>query len=236
MEAVVLDTTPASPDFGGAHEIPTAISRASACNLATRIPMVSTLHARLRSATAVVHLELERYLALMAPDVSMGRYKRIIALFYGFYRPLEADLERLSLLAPSRKFPLRARTELLTRDLLALGLEARAISELPICAALPSLREPEHFAGCLYVLEGASLGGQVITSTLREKLELTDDGGMAFFGGEGAATAARWKCVLEWLERVSLSGLRVDQIVTSACETFSSLINWIRVQGLNHEY
>jgi heme oxygenase len=85
-------------------------------------------------------------------------------------------------------------------------------------------------------VEGASLGGQVITSFLRERLELTDRGGTAFFAGDGAATAARWKCVLEWLERVSHSGLRVEQIVTSACETFNSLINWTRVQGLTHEY
>ena len=133
-------------------------------------------------------------------------------------------------------FPLRARTELLKRDLLALGLEAQVITELPTCRDLPSLHEPEHFAGCLYVLEGASLGGQVITSYLRERLELTDDGGMAFFAGDGAATAARWECVLEWLEGVSHSGLRVEQIVTAACETFNSLINWTRIQGLTHEY
>jgi signal transduction histidine kinase len=78
-------------------------------------------------------------------------------LFHRFYRPLEAGLERLNTLAPSRSFPLRARTELLKRDLLALGWEVQAISELPTCTDLPSLREPEHFAGCLYVLEGAIL-------------------------------------------------------------------------------
>jgi heme oxygenase len=198
--------------------------------------MVSTIHERLRSATRAVHLELERDLALTSPDASMVRYTRIIALFYGFYRPLEAALERLNTLAPSRRFPLRARSELLKRDLLALGLEVQAISELPTCRDLPSLREPEHFAGCLYVLEGASLGGQVIIHTLRERLELTDHGGMEFFSGDGAATAARWKCVLEWLEQISHSGLRVEQIVTAACETFNSLINWTRAQGLNHEY
>jgi heme oxygenase (biliverdin-IX-beta and delta-forming) len=200
------------------------------------MPMVSTIHARLRSATHAVHLELERHLALISPDVSIIRYRRIIALLYGFYRPLEAGLERLNTLAPSRKFPLRARTELLERDLLALGFGVQAISELPTCTDLPGLREAEHFAGCLYVVEGASLGGQVITRTLRERLELTERDGAAFFAGDGASTAARWKCVLQWLEYVSQSGLHVEQIVTSAHETFSSLINWTRAQGLNHEY
>jgi heme oxygenase (biliverdin-IX-beta and delta-forming) len=198
--------------------------------------MVSTIHARLRSATKAVHLELERHLALLGPDVSLVRYTRIIALFYGFYRPMEAGLNRLNTLAPSRTFPLRARTELLKCDLLALGLAVGAIAELPTCTDLPSLSEPEHFAGCLYVLEGASLGGQVITRYLREKLDLTDHGGTTFFAGDGVSTATRWKCVLQWLEHVSHSGLRVEQIVTSACETFSSLTNWTRAQGLHHEH
>jgi heme oxygenase len=192
--------------------------------------MVSTIHARLRSATQPVHLELERHLAILDPDVSMVRYTQIIAVFYGFYRPLEAGLERLNALAPARAFPLRARTKLLERDLLALGLDLQSISELPTCIDLPGLREPEDFAGCLYVVEGASLGGQVITRSLRERLKLTDDGGTAFFAGDGTFTVARWKCVLDWLEHVGHSGLRIEQIVTSACETFSSLLNWARVR------
>ena len=64
--------------------------------------MVSTIHARLRSATEAAHLELERHLALLGPNVSMARYTRIIALFYGFYRPLEAGLDRLNARAPAR--------------------------------------------------------------------------------------------------------------------------------------
>jgi heme oxygenase len=198
--------------------------------------MVVKIHARLRSATAEAHLELERQLALLRDDLSMVRYTQIIALFYGFYRPMEAGLQRLKTLAPEQRFPLRARTELLERDLIALGRGVRAISELPTCNDLPDLYNAEHFAGCLYVLEGATLGGQVITRHLRKRLELTDHSGTAFFAGDGASTAARWKCVLEWLEHVSHSGLRVEQIVTSACDTFRALAKWARVQGIQHEH
>jgi heme oxygenase len=198
--------------------------------------MVATIHARLRSSTKEVHLELERHLALLGGDLSMIRYTRIIALFYGFYRPMEAGLQRLKILAPHRDFPLRARTELLKCDLLALGWEEHAIAEIPTCADLPDLRTSEHFAGCLYVLEGASLGGQVIVRHVRERLGLTDHGGTAFFAGDGASTAARWKCVLQWLEHVSHSGLRAEQIVTSACQTFRALANWARAQGIHHEH
>lgn len=198
--------------------------------------MVPTLHAQLRSATHAVHLELEHHLDLMSPSVSLARYRRIIALLYGFYRPMEAGLERLSDLAPSREFSLRTRTELLRRDLLALGSDTQTISELPTCADLPGLRAPEHFAGCLYVLEGASLGGQLVTRHLRKTLELSDGRGIAFFSGDGASTPVRWKSVLQWLEHVSHCGLSLEQIVTSACDTFSSLLNWTRAQRLPHEH
>src|SRR5580700_9390706 len=113
--------------------------------------MVATIHAKLRSATRDVHLELERHLALLREDLSLVRYTRIIALFYGFYRPMEAGLQRLKTLVPEHRFPLRTRAELLKRDLLALGWEVQAIAELPTCTDLPDLRAPEHFAGCLYV-------------------------------------------------------------------------------------
>ena len=211
------------------------LRRASARDLGFPIPMVSTIHTRLRAATRAVHLELERHLA-MSPEVSLVRYTRIIALFYGFYRPIEAGLNRLDSRVPSRTFPLRARSALLKRDLVSLGLAEPAISGLPTCSDLPGLREPEHFAGCLYVLEGASLGGQIIARSLRERLQLTDRGGTAFFAGDGAATVARGQCVLQWLEHVSQSGLHAEQIVTSASETFGSLLNWAHAQGLNHEH
>lgn len=166
----------------------------------------------------------------------MIRYTRIIALFYGFYRPMEAGLQRLKILAPQQGFPLRARAELLKCDLLALGWGEQAIAAIPTCADLPDLWTPEHFAGCLYVLEGASLGGQVIIRHLRDRLEFPDHGGTAFFAGDGTSTAARWKCVLEWLEHVGHSGLRVEQIVSSACATFRALANWARAQGIHHEH
>ena len=196
--------------------------------------MTSVLHSRLRSATATHHLELERRLNLLGSVLSLARYTRIVAVFYGFYEPLERALKRLEPLVPAPGFPMRARTELLNCDLLALGVGAQAISEFPRCAHLPCLAEAEHFVGCLYVLEGAGLGGQVIVRALHREGKLNGRNGTAYFAGEGASTAARWKAVLEWLDRVGRSELRLDMIVESACETFISLANWARLQGIEH--
>jgi heme oxygenase len=196
--------------------------------------MTSVLHSRLRSATATHHLELERHLNLLGSVLSLARYTRIVTVFYGFYEPLERALKRLEPLVPALGFPMRARTELLNCDLLALGIGPQAIAEFPRCAHLPCLGEAEHFVGCLYVLEGAGLGGQVIVRALHREVKLNGRDGTAYFAGEGASTAARWKAVLEWLDRVGRSELRLDMIVESACETFISLANWARLQGIEH--
>jgi heme oxygenase len=196
--------------------------------------MTSVLHSRLRSATATHHLELEHHLNLLASVLSLVRYTRIVAVFYGFYEPLETALKRLEPLVPALGFPMRARTELLNCDLLALGIGPQAISEYPKCTNLPCLGEAEHFVGCLYVLEGAGLGGQVIVRALHRELKLNGRDCTAYFAGEGGSTAARWKAVLEWLDRVGRSELRLDMIVESACETFSSLADWARLQGIEH--
>jgi heme oxygenase len=189
------------------------------------------IHSRLRRGTAALHQRLEQQLDLLGPELSIPGYVRTLRTFYGFYAPVEARLARLAPTAPSLGVPLRARAALLERDLIALGTPPSAIAGLPRCARLPRLSRPEHFAGCLYVLEGASLGGRIVARALDERLGLTQDRGAAFFAGDADATAERWKRVLLWLDQFACPSTRADDIVASACDTFDALSSWARLQG-----
>ena len=91
----------------------------------------------------------------------------------------------------------------------------------------------EHLAGCLYVLEGACLGGQVIARALRERLGLSEAHGTSFFVGEGDSTRERWALVLTWLDSLVHAGVDEDEIVTSACETFGTFARWAKQQGVS---
>jgi heme oxygenase len=197
----------------------------------------SPLHAQLRAATAALHGQLESQLDLLGAALSMRRYRRVLEVFLGFYSPVEAQLRLLAPAAPPLGVPLQARALLLQRDLVALGMTPADLTALPQCGALPRLHEPEHMAGCLYVLEGASLGGRIIARALDQRLALRNDSGAAFFGGDGAGTAVRWKRVLRWLEEFADSGAgdgaRPEKIVASACETFSALARWLQLQGIS---
>ncbi len=167
--------------------------------------------ARRRTAASTLRQQLKRETAGTA-SASRGaaRVARSRALdppvppsaraFYGFYAPVEASLVRLAAAAPPLGFPLRARSELIESDLLALGLSRRELAELPRCTDLPRLSCPEDLAGCLYVLEGACLGGQVIAPVLHRRLGVAKGSGASFFVGDAEATSARWILVLAWLE------------------------------------
>ena len=164
------------------------------------------LRRRLRRETAGLHQHLEAQLAVLDPQLSIHRYRNVLRAFYGFYPPVEAGLAQLAAAGPPLGFPLRARAALLESDLLALGASRPELAELPRCADLPRLLCREDLAGCLYVLEGACLGGQVIAPMLQRRLGLAKGSGASFFVGDAEATAARWTCVLTWLEGMSSAG------------------------------
>ena len=93
----------------------------------------TSLRRRLKRETTAAHQHLEAQLGLLEPSLDVHRYRHVLETFYGFYVPVEIDVTRLAAAKPPLGFPLRARAELIERDLLALG---RSPAEL---AALPSL-------------------------------------------------------------------------------------------------
>jgi heme oxygenase (biliverdin-IX-beta and delta-forming) len=185
----------------------------------------SAIHSRLRTETAPLHRSLEARLGLLDPGLHHDRYRAVLRTFYGYWAAIEPALVPLATVAVPA-FPLRARTPLLERDLVALGCGRAELAELERCADLPRLTHVEDLAGCLYVLEGARLGGQVLARTLGARLGLTPARGCAFFAGDGEATLPRWRSVLDWLEALVSAGASSDGIVASACETFRTLARW----------
>jgi heme oxygenase len=197
---------------------------------AGRPDRASLLHQQLKRETAGLHKRLEAQLGLLGLEFSIHRYVQVLQIFYGFYAPVEASLVRLTTARPGLGFPLRARSELIESDLLALGLSRRELAELPRCTNLPRLSCLEDLAGCLYVLEGACLGGQVIAPTLDQRLGVAKGSGASFFVGDGEATSARWIFVLDWLEELVRAGARSEEITAAACATFLTLARWVEQQ------
>jgi heme oxygenase len=189
----------------------------------------TSLRQRLRRETTASHKHLEAQFGLLDPSLDGQRYRRVLETFYGFYVPVEIDVTRFAVAEPPIGFPLRARAELIERDLLALGRSPAALAALPLCSDRPQLSCLEDFAGCLYVLEGACLGGQVLTPLLHRRLRLAKDTGAAFFAGDEERTLPRWTVVVAWLDGLPRTGASTAKIISAATATFDAFARWAAV-------
>lgn len=182
---------------------------------------------KLRQETQASHVALEQGLPLMAPDLSRERYVALLRRFYGFYAPVE---RRVSAYRDPASWPDgldRRKVGLLERDLLCLGHAAGDLSGLPRCPAVP--RAPSRAAelGLMYVLEGATLGGQLIQRHVKAVLGLDAACGCAFFASYGRDAGAMWRSFCGVLERELATGPQQDEAVVAARETFDALRHWL---------
>lgn len=186
--------------------------------------------ARLKTDTRAEHEAIEQTLALMGSKLTTRTYRRRLEQFYGFYRPLEDGLAAIGgWSARDIDLSARGKVHLLTDDLAA--LEGPDPSLLPICSRLPRLLDAVDGFGCLYVLEGATLGGQILSRHLRDTLGITPDTGGRFFHGYGERTADQWRSFRRALGAFVDAHAAEDQMVSAAADTFRTLRLWCEARG-----
>ncbi len=125
---------------------------------------------------------------LVRPGLSLESYLLVLDFFQRFYEQLQPALYK-ALRQFDCDYPLGDRLAWLDADLKALG----HANSLPALGMEPlSLTRPAQWVGCLYVVEGSTLGGQVIARQLRALLGLDATHGARFFHGWGEETDTHW--------------------------------------------
>jgi heme oxygenase (biliverdin-IX-beta and delta-forming) len=187
-----------------------------------------TILRRLRNETSERHAALEQKLPLVNPSLSRDSYRSILEGFFGYYAPLEVKLGGSPGWAElGFDFSARRQVPQLEKDLVALGKTTEEVTQLPQCAELPELATIPQVLGCLYVIEGAKLGGQIITRHLHANLGITPETGGAFFVGYGAETGARWQAFGAMITAAVARLGGEDEIVANANRTFETLHHWL---------
>ena len=140
----------------------------------------SAILSDLKRETQACHAELERSVDFLSRVRNASGYRNLLEIFYGVFRPIEADLWklRMDMVKWLPDLEPRMRSAALRADLAVLG--NRRPGDLPL-AAVPSLSSLPARFGCLYVLEGSTLGGQFISRHIAESLTYTPQNGCAFF-------------------------------------------------------
>jgi heme oxygenase (biliverdin-IX-beta and delta-forming) len=179
---------------------------------------------KLKQSTRIHHDRASNNLDILRIHLSIEEYRDILQKLWGFYRPLEA------LIAHGIEWPLsvlnfdhRKKTPLLERDLYILG----APSFLPICTELPELVDFAQVLGCLYVLEGATLGGQIISRHIRKRLGLDQTNGCSYFCSYGTETNDMWNTFCHILATYASSSEIENQILQAAHSTFVTFNAWL---------
>ena len=186
--------------------------------------------AKLREQTAEQHHRLEAKLDILTRLSSPEGYKSLLERFYGFYLPLEIHLG--SVMCPPGSllnFTARRKTPLLEKDLLFLDLSERDLAELPQCQKLPTVESEAQAFGCLYVLEGATLGGQIISKYVADKLGYERERGATFFKSYGAEVRAMWCDFMQALGEYATAHDTDDEVVAAAVDTFDKFDQWLFV-------
>ena len=184
----------------------------------------STILTRLRLETRDEHDAVERVLDLMGPALTREIYCQRLVQFYGFYGPLEAALH-VRCAAPYLQtlVPRLDKTSLLRQDLHYLGVSTDALA---LCRDLPSVDSQAEILGCLYVMEGATLGGRMITQHIQATYGITPTTGGSFFDGYGDGTGKMWQAMRQLLLSCATDTETEDAIVASAIATFARLRGW----------
>ncbi len=183
---------------------------------------------RLRAAAAELHREVEGLLGFPQTIANLSSYRACLVSYYRLYSPTEASLwafadwPRIGIQADDRRQLPR-----LARDLQALQIDPL------LCPGatrgwLPPIPDFPHALGVFYVLEGSTLGGQIILRHLRAVLGESLDGADTFFNGHGPRTGAMWSAA-----RVAVDAYGekhpedCDRVIEGAASTFRAVGAWM---------
>lgn len=148
---------------------------------------------RLRAHTRGPHEALEADLDIFSHLASAAGRRRLTRLFHGLHAGAEAVLTPWLSAVQGLDYDARRRGPDLDRDLAHFGEPAP-----PPCPLTPPTSRAEAL-GLLYVLEGSTLGGQVIRKRLLSQGASLD--GVSFLDPYGSDTGRRWKTFLTVLDR-----------------------------------
>ena len=182
----------------------------------------------LQEATHYQHKQLDShrlYRQLFLPTLSTDIYAQILQNFYQWHVLMQSRLVGLDAdQFPFIQEPILSRLQL---DFQNMGTFFKhRMHEIPV---------QNHYSyayqlGALYVVQGASMGGQIIAPKVEKLLQRQDV--TNYFRGARARTAELWQQTLQHLEQALDNPLLIEQAVQGAQESFLLMME---VTHLNEE-
>jgi len=179
---------------------------------------------QLKLETKAVHVDAERLIIKKLRMInSIDEYIKFLKLYFGFFNPLEILVKKYISVKVLNDVSKRGNTTRIIND-----IEILAGDKIMLLApSLPYVTNTLQAFGVMYVMEGSTLGGLIISKMLREKgIEIINNG-LTFFEGYGEDTLEMWHRFTECLDDNFKKDDQINQIVLSAKGTFIEMKEWI---------
>jgi len=179
----------------------------------------------LRTQTRSSHQALEKLLIPRLKNISDKKeYAKLLAIFYGYFFPLEQLINDYLDNRSVPDFAERRKADALLQDYAAVAPQSEPIS---ICDDLPQITNDAEAMAALYVLEGSTLGGRIITQMLVNNTGIRPEEGIRFFSGYRENTELMWQRFIKALDTYSDDEAIHRSMAQTADDTFLKFKNWI---------
>ncbi len=180
----------------------------------------------LRGATRLSHQRLEKRVDIKSRFSHRAAYLAHLKQLWGFYSAFEAALDPHLFEGALADLELRWKCPLLRQDLEILD-PFLDVDRLPRCSRIPPCGDTAQAFGCLYVLEGATLGGQAVLDLAAKSLAVTRSSGAAFLASYGQDVAEMWNRFRMAIDHWCNTDARLNRAVESAALTFDCIADWL---------
>jgi len=182
----------------------------------------------LRTETANRHTALESLMfvnEIMNNSLSIDQYKKLLTINYIIHQKLENKLANMldANLAEELDMKNRMKLAALEKDLAYWKIDSLTLPALNFEMFVPE-KNNAAVLGALYVLEGATLGGNVIKKHILANPAFAEhEDGLNYYGVYGEELGSKWKTFVSVLNKTVVE-TDYELCVSSANATFDNLI------------
>lgn len=179
------------------------------------------LHNALKTETHDAHMRLHVHpftQPLQSETLTRAEYERILKGFYYYYSALEHHYKGIESDFGSTFNPVAA----LEKDFQTLGISPPDNNSLDKTVQTDLPADFDHYIGYLYVKQGSTLGGQIMSKNIERTTGLDRDKDVHFFNPYGKSTGPVWKSFLSYLERIE-GAICMESAINGANHAFSAM-------------
>ena len=180
----------------------------------------------LKNDTKAAHVRVEKVMVKELKAInSLEDYGKLLERLFLFYNPLESKVHQYIDQAILPDIEKRKHTQWILKDLKALNYNANTSTE----SKTQQITSTAYAVGVLYVMEGSTMGGQIISKMLKKQLGANTS--TYYFDSYSDETMDMWLSFKNSIAQYE-THLDKEEVFKGANETFSSLKEWLELTSI----